>query len=419
VDVGADGDAHAGRIVYSVPTRLRLLTAIAGALAAAEAAALLLRPRDRPVPVDVEPGAYFSPQELAKARDYRAGQLRLYGGRVAVELGLLALAARRPPLRLTAARHPVAAGAAAGAALSAGVAVAVLPLTALGHRRGRAVGLVTQGWPGWASDSAKRVTIDALLAGAGGALLVVGLRRRGSGWWAPGAAALVAFGVAGTLAAPVLLDPLFNRFTPLPDGELRTAVLDLAERAGVRVGEVYAVDASRRTSAANAYVSGLGPTKRVVLYDTLLRDFTRQEVRMVVAHELAHQRFRDVPRGLVFAALVAPLSLLAAARAGERLVPPGAEHGPAAVPAVALASALLVPGMGAIANQLSRAVEVRADRFAIDLTGDPDTLVEFQRRIAVSNVADPDPPRWVRALLGTHPTTMERIGHALAVARAA
>jgi STE24 endopeptidase len=183
------------------------------------------------------------------------------------------------------------------------------------------------------------------------------------------------------------------------------------------VGEVYEVDASRRTTAANAYVAGIGPTKRVVLFDTLLRDFTPEEVRLVVAHELAHQRFRDVQRGLLFLAVVAPLAMLAVARIGERLAPAGHERGPAAVPAVALAAAILMPAVAMIANQLSRAAEVRADRYAMQLTGDARAQVGFQRRIALKNVADPDPPGWIRALLGTHPTTVERIGHALAVER--
>ena len=91
-----------------------------------------------------------------------------------------------------------------------------------------------------------------------------------------------------------MLDPLFNDFTPLPEGETRSDVLELAAAAGVKVGEVFSVDASRRTTAANAYVAGLGPTKRVVLYDTLLDRYSRDEVRVVVAHELAHVRNRDV-----------------------------------------------------------------------------------------------------------------------------
>jgi STE24 endopeptidase len=377
----------------------------------AEAAAMLLRPRDRPVPVDVAPRDYFSAAQLQTARDYQRGQLRLYGLRTAVELAILALAVRRPAV---ATRRPVAVGAATAAALSTAVAVATLPVAALSRRRGQAVGLVTQSWGGWAADRAKSLAIEAALAAPGGALLVAGVQRLGRGWWLPGAGATVAFGVLGATAAPVLLEPLFNRFTPLPEGDLRGEVLELAERAGVRIGEVYDVDASRRTTAANAYVSGLGPTKRVVLFDTLLRDFTPAEVRLVVAHELGHQHFRDVSRGLLFLALVTPFGMLAIARIGERLAPGG---GPQLVPATALAAALVVPMLTIASNRLSRGIEVRADRFAMELTGDPAALVGFHRRIAVQNLADPDPPRWVRILFGTHPTTLERIGHALAVER--
>ena len=143
------------------------------------------------------------------------------------------------------------------------------------------------------------------------------------------------------------------------------------------MGEVYSVDASRRTTAANAYVTGLGRTKRVVLYDTLLKDFTPAETRLVVAHELGHVRHRDVPHGLLWAALVAPFGTLAVARAGERLTRPGTTS----VPAVSLALALFAPAVTTIANQLSRAIERRADAFALDLTGEPDAMVGFERRI--------------------------------------
>jgi STE24 endopeptidase len=207
-----------------------------------------------------------------------------------------------------------------------------------------------------------------------------------------------------------VLDPLFNRFTPLPAGELRTEVLDLARRAGVEVGEVYEVDASRRTTAANAYVNGLGATKRVVLFDTLLREFTPAETRLVVAHELGHVRHRDVAFGLLWLALVAPFATLAVARAVERLTPPGAS----AVPAAALVLTLVTPGVGVVYNQLSRAIERRADAFALELTGEPDAAIGLERRLTLQNVGDPAPPRWLQALMGTHPDTMERIGQALA-----
>jgi STE24 endopeptidase len=219
--------------------------------------------------------------------------------------------------------------------------------------------------------------------------------------------------------APVVLDPIFNEFEPLPDGETRGDVLDLAARAGVEVGEVYSIDASRRTTAANAYVTGLGPTKRVVLFDTLCAGgrYHRDEIRLVVAHELGHVRHRDVARGVVYAVLVAPAAALAVQRLSWSLSP---ERGtPAALPAVALAAAVVTAPLGLFSNRLSRAIERRADTFALRLAGTPQAFVSFERAIALQNVADLDPPRWVQTVLATHPTPAQRIGVALAYANKA
>jgi STE24 endopeptidase len=205
-------------------------------------------------------------------------------------------------------------------------------------------------------------------------------------------------------AGPVVLDPLFNRFDRLPEGDTRDAVLELARRAGVQVGEVYVVDASRRTTAANAYVTGLGATKRVVLFDTLLEDFTADEVRLVVAHELAHVKFRDVQRGLAFTALVAPAAAWAVSRLAR----------PADLPRLVLAATAVMAPVGWVANRLSRKLETRADVFSLELTGAVEPFVSFERRIAVKNLADPDPPRLLTAILGTHPSTVQRIGIAKA-----
>ena len=224
--------------------------------------------------------------------------------------------------------------------------------------------------------------------------------------------------VAGALLAalsPVVLDPLFNDFTPLPDGQTRSDVLALARAAGVHVKEVYSVDASRRTTAANAYVTGIGPTKRVVLFDTLLDRYSRNEVRLVVAHELAHVRHRDVPRGMLYAAIVAPAAALAIQRLSWALSP---ERGtPATLPVLALSASLVGAPIGAIGNRLSRAIERRADTYALALAGAPEAFVSFERAIALQNLADLEPPRWVRALLSSHPSTVERIGAAIAFAR--
>jgi STE24 endopeptidase len=217
-------------------------------------------------------------------------------------------------------------------------------------------------------------------------------------------------------AGPVVLDPLFNKFTKLPAGDLRSDVLDLADRAGVKVGEVYEVDASKRTTAANAYVTGLGSSKRVVIYDNLIDDFTPEEQRLVIAHELAHVHHRDVPNGLLYVLLVAPFGVFAVARLTERWAGDDPRKW---VPALALALGIVSTGVTTISNQLSRRVEARADSYALELTGAgaADAFVSFQKRIAIQNVSDPDPPGWLHALLGTHPTTVERIGIAERYAR--
>jgi STE24 endopeptidase len=293
------------------------------------------------------------------------------------------------------------------------ISLATLPIRAVARERAKDVGLVTQNWTGYAGDVAKSTAIGAVLAGAGGALLIFGMRRFGRTWWAPGAAVVIAFGVLTTYATPVVLDPLFNKFTPLPAGQTRSAVLDLARRAGVDVGQVYEMDASRRTTAANAYVTGIGHTKRVVIYDNLLKDFTPGETRLVVAHELGHVRHDDVPHGLLYLAIVAPFGMFAVARLADRLGPRGALGTAAAVPAVVLAVGVFAPAISAISNQLSRGVEAHADQFSLDLTRDPETFIAFQQKIATKNVSDHDPPAVARFLLGTHPSTMERIGLAL------
>jgi STE24 endopeptidase len=330
---------------------------------------------------------------------------------------VLVLIVRRPPRRLATIRRPLLAGAAAGAGISLATGLAALPLAAVSRERAKDVGLVTQDWVGYAGDVLKAQAIGAGLAALGGAVLVFGMRRFGARWWLPGAAVVIAFGVVTTFANPIVLDPLFNDFKRLPRGELRSDVLALAQRAGVDVGEVYEMDASRRTTALNAYVTGFGKTKRVVLYDNLVNDFTPAETNLIVAHELGHVRHHDVRNGLIWLAIVAPFGVWAAAVLAERLAPPDAPYGPRAVPAVALSLALVVPVITMVSNQLSRDVERRADAFSLELTHDPETFISFQRGLTIRNVSDPDAPALVHFLLATHPSAVQRIGQAEAFER--
>ncbi|MBV8218686.1 MAG: M48 family metalloprotease [Solirubrobacterales bacterium] len=365
--------------------------------------------------MDVDLHSFFSDTEIERGARYARPQVALGLTRAVLELGALGFVVGSPPKWLSRKwKRPAVAGAITGAGLAVGVSLPTLPLSAISRRRSVAVGLVTQSWGGWIVDLLKGAAIESVLAGAAGGATVAVTRRYPRRWWLPASAGSVAFGALLAALAPVVLDPVFNDFTPLPDGETRSDVLELARAAAVKVGEVYSIDASRRTTAANAYVTGLGPTKRVVLFDTLLDRYSRDEVRVVVAHELGHVRNRDVPRGVVYAALVAPAAALAVQRLSWELSPERGSAG--ALPALALAAALIGAPVAVIGNRLSRAIERRSDAYSLALTDAPDAFISFERAIAVQNVADLEPPRWLTSLLATHPPTAERIGSAVSFA---
>jgi Zn-dependent protease with chaperone function len=408
-------------------SRVRVLGPLVLAAALAEVGVRLLSPKDRPIsPVSLDAERYFSPQEMRRGANFARPQLALALARSTLELGALAglvsRSQRRPPRRRLRRRtrggaldRPLAGGALGGAGLALGMTLLSLPLSALGRRRAIAVGLITQSWRGWGVDLVKQTSIEVTLAAGAGAATTALTRRYPRGWWLPAAGGSVALGTLLGALAPVVLDPMFNDFEPLPEGELRSDVLELARAAEVEVGEVYAVDASRRTTGANAYVTGLGPTKRVVLFDTLIDRYSRDEVRVVVAHELAHVRHRDVLRGVAYAGMVAPAAALAVQRLSWALSPH--QGTPGALPGLALAAALVAAPTALVGNRLSRALERRADAYSLQLSGAPDAFVSFERAIALQNVADVMPPRWVSKLLATHPPTLERIGMAVAYAK--
>ncbi|MGH2986681.1 MAG: M48 family metalloprotease, partial [Solirubrobacterales bacterium] len=262
--------------------------------------------------------------------------------------------------------------------------------------------------------------IAAVLTAAGAALLMALIRRIPRHWWLPAAALAGGLATVFVWIAPVVLAPIFNRFEALPEGSrTRAEVLALGERAGVEIGEVYRVDASRRVTSLNAYVDGLGPTKRVVLYDNLLAEADREEVASVVAHELGHVAHDDIPRGIAYILIVAPLGMLFTRELGTALARrAGADPAaPAAIPAYLFALSLAALVLNVPGDQLSRKVEASADHFALELTGEPEALIDLQRRLARTNLTDPDPPGLYSALFSTHPPTVERIGAALAYER--
>ncbi len=293
-----------------------------------------------------------------------------------------------------------------------------LPTGLIAHDRAVEVGLSTQDLAGWFGDRARSAAIAALLAALGAMILIALQRRLPRRWWIAGTGIIVGYAIITTWLAPVVLAPIFNDFEPLPEGPARQQVLELADRAGVDVGEVYVVDASRRSTGLNAYVDGIGSSKRVVLYDNLLERTEGPVLRSVVAHELGHVANDDLPRGLLFVAIVAPLGMLLVSLAGTAVAGrSGARPGtPAALPAFALLITVVAFSLNLAGNQLSREVEARADRFALQLTDDPRGFIELQQRLSGSNLSDPDPRSPLDAAFRTHPTTVDRIGAALAFA---
>jgi STE24 endopeptidase len=241
-------------------------------------------------------------------------------------------------------------------------------------------------------------------------------------WWAWGAVGAALLTVLLSFVFPVLVEPVFNKFTPMPEGEQRTRLMAMAERDGVPVRDVLVADASRRTRAVNAYVSGLGPTRRIVVYDTLLEKAPQEEVESVVAHELGHAKDGDVLTGTLIgafgaAAAVCALYLLGSwgallRRAGVDTI--GEPRAVALLIAAATVAGLLA---GPAQAFVSRRVEARADRHALQLTGDPAGFEAMQGRLSLVNLGDPDPNPVEQFLFGSHPTTVERMAEARAWAR--
>jgi STE24 endopeptidase len=283
-----------------------------------------------------------------------------------------------------------------------------------GYLHERRWGFSTQTLGGWASDRAKGVAIGMALTVIPMFGLIASVHVFPS-WWplvaAVGGAAIV---FVVTFLAPVLLEPVFNRFAPLRDEALAEDLRQLADRAGVPVRDVLVADASRRTTKHNAYVSGIGKTRRVVVWDTLLDRGAPGEVRLVVAHELGHRRFRHVAIGTAIAmggTALFVLGLWVLFQWDELLAAIGADGpgDPRVIPFVLFAGTVAELVLRPFALALSRRWERDADRFSLELTGDPEAYEATHRNLALSNLGDLDPPKAAYLFFFSHPTAPERL----------
>jgi STE24 endopeptidase len=308
------------------------------------------------------------------------------------------------------------------AVLLVGYRLALLPVDYLaGYCLSRRYGLTTQSPAGWLLDWLK-VTALALLFGVVVALLFYGsLAAFGAGWWAAFALLLSLGLVFIAYVAPYLLLPLFYRLRPLERGPLTERIDALFARAHAPRPPIAAIDLSSRTTAANAAVIGLGTSRRVVLGDTLLEQFSLDEIETVVAHELGHNVHADVLRGLAIEVGMIWAGLAVAAALLDpvfRALGWGDWRAPAALPLLAF----LAEAAGLLAmplfNAFSRHVERAADRYALDQTDKPAAFAEAMRKLASQNLIEAEPPRWAEWLLYTHPPVAQRIRMAEGYARA-
>jgi STE24 endopeptidase len=284
------------------------------------------------------------------------------------------------------------------------------PLGIWFETRLREYGLSTQDWLAWSLDRLKSVGVRVVLLSIM-IVALVALARRFRRWWIPAAVGAAGLTVAASFVYPLVFEPLFNDFRPMPPGQLRTNLLAMAERDGVPVGDVLVADASRRTTALNAYVSGFGATRRIVVYDTLLKA-PQPEVELVVAHELGHAKADDVLGGTLLGALGAAFGaclLYVVFASVRRRTGVTAVSEPLAVGAVMGLMSLATVLSGPAQNLVSRHVEARADIHALDLTRDPATFAAMQRRLAVTNISDLSPDALEYFLYASHPTAPQRI----------
>lgn len=284
------------------------------------------------------------------------------------------------------------------------VTLVALPFSAREHAIQRHYGLTLQGWGGWATDVLRGYlvgTVTTMLV----VLVIVALARRlPRSWWIPAAALGAALVIGGSFVYPYVVEPVFNKFHSLPAGPLRTELLDLARQDHQPLSDILVADASRRTTTENAYVSGFGSSRRLVLYDTLINQDTPPEIRVLTAHELGHAKYGDVLHGtiegaLAVAAAMCALFLLLGARAGL----------PRTIPLILALYAVVGFAVTPLTNLVSRHIEARADAHSLQLTHDPQTFISAHKKLAIAGLDDLKPSPLLYALFFSHPAPAERI----------
>jgi len=282
-------------------------------------------------------------------------------------------------------------------------------------------GLSTMTLPAWLADLFKGLVLSLILEALAVEVIYVLLATQPQTWWLWTALILLFFTVIMANLAPVLILPIFYKFTPLPEGELTRRLLALAERAHTRVRGVFSMQMSRKTTAANAALMGLGNTRRIVLGDTMLDRYTPDEIEVVLAHELGHHVHHDLWKLIISQSILTLGGLYLVNLALHWAV--DTQHyylrlaDPATMPFLLLVTAVFGLVVMPISNGLSRAVEYHADEYALQSTKMVGAFKSAMTRLANQNLADIEPSPLIEFLFHNHPAISKRLKHADAFAR--
>ena len=280
--------------------------------------------------------------------------------------------------------------------------------------------LTTQSFATWFADYGKGLALGAILGGLLGALALLAIRLFPRRWWLVIWAGSVPITILLIALQPLVFDPMFNKFEPLRDQVLRAKLLDLASRAGIEGGRVYQVNKSKQTTTMNAYVNGIGPTNRIVMWDTLLAKMNHDEVIGVMGHEMGHYVMKHIWKGMFFGLAVGfPLMWLGQRVHDRTLARKGAKWGirgpgdPAEAPLLLLILTIGTFLITPIGAAYSRYQEHQADVFALDMTGKNEAFATAFIKLAEDSKQDPDPHKLIELWRYSHPTINDRIAFAL------
>jgi Zn-dependent protease with chaperone function len=283
-------------------------------------------------------------------------------------------------------------------------------------------GLSNQGFAAWLGEQGKDAAVGVVVFGLVPILWLAwsAIRRWPRHWWLPVAAGTLPLIVAGTLLQPLVIDPLYNTFTPLRDQHLKARILDLAARAEIPGRNVYQVNKSAQTVKYNAYVSGFGPSQRIVLWDTMLQGMEEDEILFVMGHEMGHYRLGHIWKGIAlfsslsfaFFFLISRLAAWAVARFGDHWGFTDLAD-VAAMPLFAAVVVVLTLVAQPTVNAFSRTIEHESDVFAVEVTRDNDAGARAFLKLGSQNRSNPEPSAFVKLFLYTHPPLIERMRFAL------